>query len=110
MFKIKHFCSYESFSTRTVASQDRLQNIVIGCFLMSCEMLLVTILVSGSGARLGLDFEGVAILGSCTFSKLKCIVFDCSEGMRTLGRLRLRWEDSFKMDLKSTERERYGLD
>jgi len=25
--------------------------------------------------------------------------------MRTLGRLRLRWDDNFKMDLKSTEWE-----
>jgi len=69
MFKIKHFCSYGSFSTRTVTSQDRLQNIVIGSLLMSCEMLLLTVLVNGPGARLGLDFEGVAILWSCTFSK-----------------------------------------
>jgi hypothetical protein len=90
MFKIKCFCSYESFSTRTVPSQDRLQSTVFGSFGMSCEMLLVTVLVSGPGARLGLDFEGVAVLWCCIFSKLKYIEFDCSEGMRTLGRFRLR--------------------
>jgi hypothetical protein len=56
---------------------------------MSCEVLIVTVLVSGLGARLGLDFEGVAIVWSCTFSKLKYTVFDCSERVRTLGRLRL---------------------
>jgi hypothetical protein len=27
------------------------------------------------------------------------IVFDCSEGIRILGRLRLRWEDNIKVDL-----------
>jgi hypothetical protein len=68
-------------------------------------MLLVTVLVSVPGAGLRLDFEGVAILWSCTFSKLKYIVVDCSEGMRTLGRLRLRWEDNIKMGLKYTEWE-----
>jgi hypothetical protein len=68
-------------------------------------MLHVTVLVSGPGAGLRLDFEGVAILWSCTFSKLKYIVFDCSEGMRTLGRIRHRWKDNIKMDLKNTEWE-----
>lgn len=46
---------------------------MVGIFLMPCEMLLVTVLVSGPGARLGLDFEGVAILWSCTFSKLSAL-------------------------------------
>jgi hypothetical protein len=96
MFKIKHICSYGSFSTRTVALQDRLQ---------TCEMVLATVLVSGPGARLGVDFEDVAIPRSCTCSKLKYIVFDCSEGVRTLGRLWLKWEDNIKMDLTNTEWE-----
>jgi hypothetical protein len=65
-------------------------------------MLLTAVLVSGPGTRPGLDFEGVAVLWSCTASKLKNIVFDCSEGMRTLGRLTLRWEDNIKVDLKDT--------
>jgi hypothetical protein len=68
-------------------------------------MLLVTVFVSGPGTRIGLDFEGVTILWSCIFSKLKYIVFDCSEGLRTLGRLGRRWEDNIKMDLKNTEWE-----
>lgn len=68
-------------------------------------MLLVTVLVSGPGPRLGLDFEGVAILWSCTASNLKYFVFDCSEGMGTLGTFRLRLGDNIKMDLKDAEWE-----
>jgi hypothetical protein len=68
-------------------------------------MLLAPVLVSGPGTRCGLDFGGVAVLWNCTASKLKNVVFGCSEGMRTLGRLTLRWEDNIKMVLKATEWE-----